>query len=194
MINRGPPPPVQQSAPGAYPTQGQQPASGQQYQQVNRAPVPQLAQVPPQQQQQQQPQLQQPQQQQQRPPLNRAQVPPQSQVQPNQGNYPPIQRPTQPPSQPQYNPNQASDGQGIRLNQPNPPFRPQIQTQQQRPINPTFNPNVQNRLPTHLEDRNRMATEVNASNANQPSYLISNTDDVDDVIVRPISSVSISHK
>lgn len=34
-----------------------------------------------------------------------------------------------------------------------------------------------------------MAAEVNASNANQPSYLISNTDDVDDVIVRPIANV-----
>lgn len=179
LINRGPAP-AQQSAPGQYPSPGQQPTSGQQqYPPINRAPVPQQAQIPQQQQQQQQ-----------RPPLIRAQIPPQSQAQPNPSNYPPVQRPSQPPpQQQQYNPNLSSDGQGIRVNQPNPPYRPQIQTQQ-RPINPNFNPNVQNRLPTHLEDRSgRMATEVNASNANQPSYLISNTDDVDDVIVRPISNV-----
>lgn len=176
LINRGPPP-AQQPAPGQYPSQGQQPTSGQQYPPINRAPVPQQAQIP--------------QQQQQRPPLIRAPIPPQTQAQPNQGNYQPVQRPPQPApqqQQQQFNQNPSSDGQGIRVNQPNPPFRPQIQTQQ-RPINPNFNPNVQNRLPTHLEDRSRMATEVNASNASQPSYLISNTDDVDDVIVRPISNV-----
>lgn len=166
VINRGPPP-VQQPAPGQQPQQYQQ--------QINRAPVPQ--QIP-----------------QQRPLLARAPIPAQAQninsgqpLNPNQGNYPPVQnRPLAP--QQQFNPNSPSEGQGIRPTQQNPQYRPQIQTQP-RPINPAYNPNVQ-KLPTHLEERGKMATEVNSSNPNQPSYLISNTDDVDDVIVRPIGNVS----
>lgn len=171
LINRGPAP-VQQQITGQ-----QQSAPGQQqYQQINRAPVPQQAQQLPQQ----------------RPQLIRAPIPAQVQninsTQPanlNQTSYQSVQnRPSQPQ---QFNQNLSSDGQGIRLNQPNQQYRPQIQ-QQQRPINPNYNPNIQ-KLPTHLEERNRMATE--AANPNQPSYLISNSDDVDDVIVRPIGNVSI---
>lgn len=69
-------------------------------------------------------------------------------------------------------------------------YRPQIQTQA-KPINPLYNQNIQ-RLPIHLEER-RMATEVNQSSIGkpQPSYIISNSDDVDDVIVRPISNMQL---
>ncbi|XP_031624620.1 putative uncharacterized protein DDB_G0271606 isoform X2 [Contarinia nasturtii] len=165
LINRGPPPAQQQ--------QQQQPlqqAPGQQpYQQINRAPVPQ-----------------------QRPPPQLIRAPIQAQpVNSTQANYQPVQnRPSQPvATQQQYSQQQnltPSDG-GIRLNQPNQQYRPQIQTQP-RPINPAYNPNIQ-KLPIHLEERTKMATE--AANPNQPSYLISNTDDVDDVIVRPIGNMKI---
>lgn len=174
MINRGPPPLQQQPISGQQQPQQQQP--------INRAPVP------PQQQQQQIPQ--------QRPLLARAPIPNQAQninsgqpVNPNQGNYQSVQNRPLAPQQQQFNPNLSSEA--IRLNQPNPAnpqYRPQIQTQP-RPTNPAYNSNVQ-KLPTHLEERNKMATEVNVPNPNQPSYLISNTDDVDDVIVRPIGNVS----
>lgn len=166
MINRGPPPVQQQQAP-----------TGQhQYQPINRAPVPQQAQIP----QQRPPQLI-------RAPISAAQVQNISSTQPvNPGAYQPVQnRPSQPAPQQQYSQNLSSNGQ-VRLNQPNQQYRPQIQAQP-RPINPDYNPNVR-KLSTHLEERPRMATEM--ANPSQPSYLISNSDDVDDVIVRPIGNVS----
>lgn len=174
MINRGPPP-VQQS-PGQ-----------QQYQPINRAPVPQQAPIP-----------------QQRPPqLVRAPIPsqaynPTSSQPVNPANYQPVQNrpphpvPQQQQQQQQHYSHNLSDGQGIRVNQPNQQFRqiqPQQQQQQQpqpRPINPIYNSNIQ-KVPIHLEERNKMATET--ANPTQPSYLISNSDDVDDVIVRPIANV-----
>lgn len=164
MITRGPPPLQQQQAPTGQ----------QQYQPINRASVPQQAQIP----QQRPPQLI-------RAPIS-AQVQNLSTTQPvNPGSYQPVQnRPPQPALQQQYSQN-LSDGP-IRLNQPNPQYRPQIQTQP-RPINPDYNPNLR-KLSTHLEERIKMATET--ANPSQPSYLISNSDDVDDVIVRPIGNVS----
>lgn len=169
LINRGPPPVQQQQS------LQQAPSGQQQYQQINRAPVPQQAPI-----------------QQQRPPPQLVRAPIQTQpVNPNQANYQPVQnRPSQPIAPQQYSQQNlsSSDGQAIRLNQPNQQYRPQIQTQP-RPINPAYNPNIQ-KLPIHLEERTKMATE--AANPNQPSYLISNTDDVDDVIVRPIGNVSHS--
>lgn len=155
--------------------QQQAPTGQQQYQPINRAPVSQQAQIP-----------------QQRPPqLIRAPITAQVQnLNPNQpinpGAYQPVQNRPQQQQPQQYAPNLSSDG-SVRLNQPTQQYRPQIQTQQ-RPINPTYNPNLQ-KLSTHLEERTKMATET--ANPSQPSYLISNTDDVDDVIVRPIGNVSL---
>lgn len=36
-----------------------------------------------------------------------------------------------------------------------------------------------------------MAAEINAGEKHQPSYIISNSDDVDDVIVRPITQSTV---
>lgn len=172
MINRGP-----------VPVQQQQVSGQQQYQPINRAPLPQQVQIP----QQRPPQL-----------VRTPSIPPQAPnssltppVNPSQTNYQAVQnRPIQPTSQQQYTQNLLTDGQAIRLSQSNQQYRPQIQTQlqsQTRPINPVYNSNIQ-KLPTHLEVREKMATE--AANPTQPSYIISNSDDVDDVIVRPIGNVS----
>lgn len=184
MINRGPIPVQQQHQQKPQQALGQH-QQQEQYQQINRAPLPvvsQQAQIP-----------------QQRPPpppqLIRTPIQPQvqnlnSSTNPTQANYQVSVQQNRPPqpivTQQQYPQNFTSDGQGVqRVNQQ---YRPQIQTQQ-RPINPAaYNPNI-HKLPVHLEDRTKMATE--AANPNQPSYLISNTDDVDDVIVRPIGNVSV---
>lgn len=116
--------------------------------------------------------------------------------------------PNQPPIRvagpPQLAPNQyqvaSTNGQqiqNIRLNQPGQYRVPQPQ-QFQAPIQPrpptnTFiNPNnPTQKLPIHLEERARMAAEINAGEKHQPSYIISNSDDVDDVIVRPITQSTL---
>lgn len=111
---------------------------------------------------------------------------------------------------PQFSaPHPSSDAnQGVRLNlgqyrpiQPQPdlqraPLQPQQHInkppqQLQQPIQ-SQNPALQNpiRRPS-TQDRFKMATEVNQAGDHPPSYIISNSDDVDDVIVRPITQSTV---
>lgn len=177
VVNRGPPPNLQQQ---------NQPNLSR-----AAAPPPSLAQTPQFQSQQQQ-----------RLPLNRAPIPSQ-QPAPNTNlaqytSQPAPQNPLQNQTiriqnQPaQLIQNTTSDG--VRLSS-TPQYRPQLQQSQQpqqiqqppRQINPSY------KLPTHFEEERRglrMATDINQAST-QPSYIISNSDDVDDVIVRPIANLDL---
>lgn len=62
---------------------------------------------------------------------------------------------------------------------------------QAQPVRPG-NPSISNNLARLQEERRKMSAEINSvPEIKQPSYIISNSDDVDDVIVRPISQSSI---
>lgn len=70
-------------------------------------------------------------------------------------------------------------------------YRVQNPYQQAQPIRPG-NPTISNNLARLQEERRKMSAEINTIPENkQPSYIISNSDDVDDVIVRPISQTSM---
>lgn len=95
----------------------------------------------------------------------------------------------QPANQPHSGPLDAN--QAVRLN-PGQQYRiPNPYQVQQQPIRPGNQPIASN-LTKLQEDRRKMSADINVIPENkQPSYIISNSDDVDDVIVRPISQSSV---